>query len=212
MFLGGWAAGQGLTELVNGTWFDWNACPSATDSSYDGCYTGRRPDSLAQDGNTYVFDLQVQWSASETLVVTDGRVKEPPAHQSSDRHPLVWFTTSRGALRGAWDPVNGRYAFSNFGDQLVDLDATPPVWRSTGMGDTCVWGSAWTKHKASTGPNALLMAVADGGVVRTLDDGRSYQRVSEGWAVSPATGVPSHLTISRGRLTPAFAANRTRPP
>ena len=30
-------------------------------------------------------------------------------------------------------------------------------------------------------PGALLMAVADGGVVRSLDDGKSYQRVSENW-------------------------------
>ena len=65
VFLGGWAAGQGLTELVNGTWFDWNACPSATDSSYDGCYTGRRPDSLAQDGNTDEMEWDMHYLVAD---------------------------------------------------------------------------------------------------------------------------------------------------
>ena len=65
----------------------------------------------------------------------------------------------------------------------------------TGMGDTCVWGTAWAPHPAnrdngrslnstsrSTPRTALLMAVADGGVARTMDDGETFQRVSEGWA------------------------------
>ena len=41
---------------------------------------------------------------------------------SGGGHPLAWLTTSRGALRAAWDPANARYSFKHFNDDLVDLD------------------------------------------------------------------------------------------
>ena len=76
------------------------------------------------------------------------------------------------------------------------------------MGDTCVWDAAWTNttvdntgasnpakqatNAATLNPQALLLATADGGVVRTLDNGRSWQRVSEGWGGT--TGLDSEGT------------------
>jgi hypothetical protein len=94
----------------------------------------------------------------------------------------VYFTTSRGALRAAWDPVNRRYSFKHMNNDLVSMGAHPaPSWRSSGLGDTCCWETAWINHPAS-GNVSMLMAVADGGVVRTMDGGASYQRVSENWA------------------------------
>ena len=41
------------------------------------------------------------------------------------QHPLVYFTTSRGGLRAAWDPVNRRRSFKHFNNDLVDLGAVP---------------------------------------------------------------------------------------
>ena len=40
-----------------------------------GCYEGRRPDSMAQDTNTYTFAFHVDWTSAETRVITDGIVQ-----------------------------------------------------------------------------------------------------------------------------------------
>jgi hypothetical protein len=50
------------------------------------------------------------------------------------------------------------------------------------QGDTCVSASTFTLPKPGDDKNGLLLAVADGGVARTLDGGRTYQRASEEWA------------------------------
>eukprot|EP01052_Picozoa_sp_SAG31_P001845 SAG31_NODE_62_length_28678_cov_21.548270_16_plen_554_part_00 len=182
---GGWGsagAGQGLHELVNGSWLYWNWCGS-NNSRDAGCFEGERPDSMTQDYNTYTFGFGVDWKSSEERVITDGHVLPlPPSTSQGKRHPLVFFTTARGGLRAAWDPVNVRYSFKHMNNDLVSMYSLPaPLWRSTGLGDTCVWETAWVKHAAS-GHDAMLMAVADGGVARTLDGGATYQRASENWA------------------------------
>lgn len=178
IFLGGWAAAQGLHELVSsGSWINWNTCPSHIVGELPmGCFEGRRPDSLTHDTNVYVFDFGVDWVRHESRVITNGTVVSTPAEPYQ---PLVFFTTSRGGLRAAYDLVNSRWSFKHFNNDIVDIDATPPLWNTTGMGDTCVNGAAWATHNRST--HAVLMAVADGGVARTLDGGRSFQQVSEDW-------------------------------
>jgi hypothetical protein len=182
-FLGGWAAGQGLHELVsNGSWVNWNDCPSGVAGELPmGCFEGRRPDSLTHDANVYAFDFGVDWARPELRVITNGTVRPLPAPVVTAPHqPLVFFTTSRGGIRAAYDPINTRWSFKHLHNDLVDIDASPPLWRTTGMGDTCVNGAAWATHSSSSTP-AVLMAVADGGVVRTLDGGKTFQQVSEEW-------------------------------
>jgi photosystem II stability/assembly factor-like uncharacterized protein len=198
--LGGWAQGEGLYELrgagrAGAEVLEWNRC--AGDADTYGCYEGRRPDSYAADHNTYFFAFRVDWTSNETRVISGGIVRSnsssspsyttPPLLASRrphggggarkrSQHPLVWATTSRGGLRAAWDPLHTRYSFKHFNNDLVDETSVPPTWRSTGLGDTCAWGAAW-----SDGGAVLLLAVADGGVARTRDGGSSWQRVSENW-------------------------------
>lgn len=178
--LGGWAEGEGLYEMrgvggVGAAILRWNDCGG--DLSL-GCYEGRRPDSLARDANTYFYDMRVEWRSNETRVISGGVVQGQPGglglHSPAER-PLVYATTSRGGLRIAWDPHNSRYSFKHFNNDLLDIGAVPPRWRSTGLGDTCAWGATWTPQ------GAALVAVADGGVARTRDGGSSWQRASENW-------------------------------
>ena len=197
LFLGGWGSlsGQGLHELRSGAWTYWNDCPTEdTHEGQWGCWEGRRPDSYQQDPNTYTLGFGVDWAADERRVITDGHVLSTPTSsvQHAPAHsPLVFFTTFRGGLRSAWDPVNMRRSFKHFNNDLVQMDAVPPRWRSTGLGDTCVWETAWVRSpidgkRGGAASVAVLMAVRDGGIVRTLDDGRSFQRVSESWGGVPA--------------------------
>jgi hypothetical protein len=214
LYLGGWGGGQGLHELVNSSWINWDACPiagaaatkmgrpsRATASSNGGteplpgarlsgaqsvgtghglnggvgqegfvpkeCFEGRRPDSYQQDDNTYTFDFNVDWGRSELRVITNGSVTPAPGDVEADKdssgsttsqnktislknvgnlsassnnssstingtltnvrtvvnNPLVYFTTSRGAVRVGWDPVNHRRSFKHFNNDLVDGDA-----------------------------------------------------------------------------------------
>ena len=200
--LAGWARAQGLHEVRTrgGRVVSWNTCQRhaaspdaqnlpANELEY-GCYEGRRPDSLANDHNTYAYDFRVQWATNETRTITNGTVvpHASPSSAPSLPHiprPLAWITTSRGALRAAWDPVNQRYSFKHFNDDVVSLDSSPPRWRTTGLGDTCVWGGVWLDH-------TLLMAVADGGVARTEDEGATWQRPSESWPFrSQGTAITS---------------------
>jgi hypothetical protein len=155
LFLGGWAQGQGLSEIVgDGNVIGWNNCGS--ESGDFGCYEGRRPDSMMEDTNTYTFGFGADWSSMETRVITNGTVIGSHGRTSgapsvgtagvervhgTARRALVWITTSRGALRSAWDPTNGRYSYKHFNNDLLSMDATPPLWQTTGLGDTCAWGS-----------------------------------------------------------------------
>lgn len=157
--LGGWgASAQGLTVLRNDTWRYWNECGANMSASNSGnlnistnsslkhrCFEGRRPNTYQRDANMYVFELGVvTFNSTERRVITNGMV----VHESFDTHedetqPLLYLTGFRGAVRGAWDPVNHRFSFKQFGDTLVGSpDAQPPTWRTRGHGDTCVSVSA----------------------------------------------------------------------
>ena len=135
LFLGGWGAGQGVHELRTGKWVYWDACnstsgPSSSEAPY-GCFEGRRPDSMILDYNTYTFAFGVDWDSTEQRVITDGVVMPTPPSPAT-RLPLVYFTTSRGGIRVAWDPVNQRRSYKHMNNDLVNLTATPPRWSSTG--------------------------------------------------------------------------------
>ena len=116
----GWGssgAGQGLWELAGGEWVYWDWC-GGNSSDDSGCFEGERPDSMTQDFNTYTFAFGVDWASTEQRVITDGRILPlPPSAAAAagsfdartvKKHPLPYFTTSRGGIRAAWDPVNRR--------------------------------------------------------------------------------------------------------
>ena len=143
LFLGGWGSagpGQGLHELVGGKWIYWDWCGG--NSSDKSCFEGERPDSMLLDFNTYTFAFGVDWESSEQRVITNGKIMPlPPSTGTTNeatavvgRHPLPFFTTSRGGIRAAWDPVNLRYSFKHLNNDIVSMNAVPaPSWRSTGM-------------------------------------------------------------------------------
>ena len=224
MLLGGWgAAAQGLTALRDGQWRYWNDCGAPTAASNSGnlpintsnldragCYEGLRPNTFQSDANMYVFAMDaVSWNTTERRVITNGTVLSASgsAHNDTMRRPLVYLTGFRGAVRGAWDPVNHRFSFKQFGDTLVGSPhARPPTWRTTGFGDTCVSDVVWPDPKD---PAHFVMAVADGGLAATLDRGLTWQRTSELWpgALGEATSLGTAVTAGSGCI---FAAHNDR--
>jgi hypothetical protein len=223
--LGGWgASAQGLTVLRNGTWRYWNDCGAnssapnggnlniSTNASLKlGCFEGRRPNTYQRDANMYVFALGVvDWASTERRVITDGVV----GHESFDTHtdvtqPLLYLSGFRGAVRGAWDPINHKFSFKQFGDTLVSSpDATPPTWKTNGHGDTCVSDVVWPDGKD---PSNFVMAVSDGGLASTKTRGRSWQRMSELWpgALGEVTSKGTAVAADPGSRC-IFAAHTNR--
>ena len=167
LVLGGSGQSEGLYEYDDGTLTRWTHCAGDGNA----CYEGERPDSYQNDSNTIAFDLRVlDWSSDETRAVVDGVPAE--AQRGNTSRPLVVLTTSRGALRCAWDPSRERYSFKHLNNDIVNMSATPPRWRTTGLGDTCVVSAVF---EAS---GDVLLAVADGGLARTRDGGETWQRTS----------------------------------
>jgi hypothetical protein len=90
LFLGGWGSagpGQGITELVDGHWVYWDWC-GGSDGSDRSCFEGERPDSMAQDWNTYTFAMGVDWRSAEQRVITNGQL-QPFQKGGTQQHALV---------------------------------------------------------------------------------------------------------------------------
>jgi hypothetical protein len=181
ILLAGWGnPGQGLYELEDGVWKQWGACGISDTSnpvSAADCFDGARVDSLTLDSNQYAFDFRVvSWSSNRTVSVAD-RVTSAVTSETGVSRPEVVFTDSRGAVHGVWDPTHHRFGFLHLNDHYVGIDSetTLPAWHSTGLGDTCVNAAVMLPS------GTLLLAVADGGVARTADDGTTWTRPAELW-------------------------------
>jgi hypothetical protein len=108
--------------------------------------------------------------------------------------PEVLITDSRGVLYGLWDPSHGRYAFVHLNDRYAGVDPATglPAWRTTGLGDTCV-------NAAVVFPSGVvLLAVADGGVARTVDGGVTWTRPAERWPGALAVSSQGEALIWDG--------------
>jgi hypothetical protein len=227
ILLGGWgAAAQGLTALRDGKWKYWNACGAPTQASNSGniniskdanstqgCFEGLRPNTFQVDGNMYVIALGVvSWNTTERRVITNGTVQTNSARAAAGgsndlAQPLVYITGLRGAVRAAWDPVNHRFAFKQFGDTLVGSpQAQPPTWQTTGFGDTCVSDVVWPDGRDA---DSFVMAVSDGGLAATSDRGLRWKRTSELWpgALGESTSKGTAVTAGLGCV---FAAHTDR--
>jgi hypothetical protein len=210
IFLGGWgSSAQGLTELRGGHWNYWDECGAPSSASTHGninitnedalygCYEGRRPNTFQRDCNMYVFAMRViDWNSTERRVITNGTVIQQPVRQGGDGsepRSLLFLSGFRGAVRAAWDGVNDRYSFKQFGDTLVNASVAPPIWRSNGLGDTCAMDVVWRDSKNAS---SFVAAVEDGGLAGTHDRGSTWQRPSELWPgrLGTATAVGSAVT------------------
>ena len=57
----------------------------------------------------------------------DSKRAASSSHVICLKHALV--ISPQNGLRIAWDPTHSRYSFKHFNDDIVDIGATPPLWR-----------------------------------------------------------------------------------
>lgn len=210
VLLAGWgSSSQGLYELKNASWTQWGLCNAADPNNVieiADCFEGGRIDTMALDTNQYAYDFRVSnWESNRTVSVVRG-LPSPVVVTAGISRPTILITDSRGAFRGLWDSNHSRYGFLHLNDKYVHVDPATrlPLWRTTGLGDTCV-------NAAVVLPSGtILLAVADGGVARTVDNGSTWTRPAELWPNELARTSQGEALIYDGLSKCAFISHYNR--